>query len=140
MTTTARLTDMSHLSQTPKTTGAKRGPKPKAKKQEEYEVERIVEHVGAGKTVKYLVKWKGYEDKESTWEPKSNLEHAADLLREYEAAAKKEKKAALAEKKAAGPAEKLPGPRKGVAKKTATAVKPAGRAGRTGRPGRPRKN
>ncbi|KAJ9519502.1 hypothetical protein QJQ45_000686 [Haematococcus lacustris] len=41
----------------------------------QYEVERIVNHrhVRAGKAKEYLVKWKGYEDSDNTWEPASNL-------------------------------------------------------------------
>lgn len=124
----------------PKATGAKRGPKPgkakEAKKEEEYEVEKIIEHAGSGKSVKYLVKWKGYKDKENTWEPKSNLAHATDLLEEYEATAKEEKKAAPS-KKTTGPAKKS-GPKKATA-----ATKAAGRPVRpvrTGRAGRPRKH
>ncbi|KAJ9534559.1 hypothetical protein QJQ45_022088, partial [Haematococcus lacustris] len=46
----------------------------------QYEVERIVNHrhVRAGKAKEYLVKWKGYEDSDNTWEPASNLANAPD--------------------------------------------------------------
>lgn len=135
--------DLRLRSQAPKkTTGAKRGRKPKAAQpEEEYEVERIDNHKVNGKTTVFYVKWKGYSDEENTWEPKSNLAHAADLLKEYEATAKKEKaaptpKTAAATKKA--PAQKQkpgPKPKKVAAKKAA--AKPAGRgAVRSGRPKR----
>jgi hypothetical protein len=37
----------------------------------------------AGQSRQYLVKWKGYPTVDNMWEPKSNLEHAAELLEEY---------------------------------------------------------
>ena len=41
----------------------------KVEEETEFEVERILHQVGQ----KYLVKWKGYDDTESTWEPLKNL-------------------------------------------------------------------
>ena len=32
----------------------------------------------------YLVKWKGYDDSDNTWEPKANLAGAQELLGAYE--------------------------------------------------------
>lgn len=126
-----------------KATGAKRGPKPKAvEPEEEFEVERIDDHKVKGKTTLFYVKWKGYSDEENTWEPKSNLVHAAELLKEYEASAE-EAKADPAPRKAAEPKKstaqkKKPGrkPKPAVAKKTA--AKPAGR-GAVRSSGRPKK-
>ncbi|KAJ9525446.1 hypothetical protein QJQ45_003152 [Haematococcus lacustris] len=48
----------------------------------QYEVERIVNHrhVRARKAKEYLVKWKGYDDSDNTWEPASNLANAPDCL------------------------------------------------------------
>jgi transposase InsO family protein/uncharacterized protein YjiS (DUF1127 family) len=40
---------------------------------ERYEVERIINKRGRGQNMKYLVKWKGYPDHESTWEPATRL-------------------------------------------------------------------
>ena len=34
-----------------------------------HEVEAIVNHKGKGQRVKYLVKWKNYDDSHNTWEP-----------------------------------------------------------------------
>ncbi|KAJ9520648.1 hypothetical protein QJQ45_007529 [Haematococcus lacustris] len=53
----------------------------------QYEAERIVNHrhVRAGKAKEYLVKWKGYEDSDNTWEPASNLANAPDCVNLYKA-------------------------------------------------------
>ena len=51
--------------------------------EEEWEVERIESHRKQGKGYKYLIKWKGYPSSENSWEPKSNLANASDILREY---------------------------------------------------------
>ncbi|TPX17228.1 uncharacterized protein E0L32_003346 [Thyridium curvatum] len=40
----------------------------------------------------YLVKWKGYSDKDNTWEPKRNLSGCADLIQKFEASNKKARK------------------------------------------------
>ena len=47
---------------------------------EEYEVERILDKKIISGTVHYLVKWKGYNISESTWEPKQNLKNCARML------------------------------------------------------------
>ena len=53
----------------------------------EFEVEKILDAkwFGKGKTrhVKWLVQWKGYNSKESTWEPLSNLKNAFEVLDEF---------------------------------------------------------
>lgn len=129
-----------------KSTGAKRGPKPKAvEPDEEYEVERIEDHKRDGKTTLFLVKWKGYSAKDNTWEPESHLAHAAKLLREYEASAEEDKaaptpKQVAAPKKTAkpkkAPAEKQkPGPKTKKVTAEVAAARPARRgAVRSGRP------
>lgn len=50
----------------------------------EYEVERILDHrlTTNGKT-EYLVRWKGYDDSENTWEPSQHLTHCRELVRRY---------------------------------------------------------
>jgi Chromo (CHRromatin Organisation MOdifier) domain len=52
--------------------------------EEEYEVERVVNHWHHGKArrLQYLIKWKGYPESDNTWEP-SNQVHAPELIREY---------------------------------------------------------
>ena len=46
-----------------------------------YEVEGILKHKKAGRGLRMLVKWKGYE--EPTWEPKTNLQGCDDLVQKY---------------------------------------------------------
>lgn len=128
----------------------------------EYEVEKIVDDDVQGNSKRFFVKWKGYPDDQNTWEPKKNLAHAADLLKEYEATKEKEtkkpgpKKAAAAaaapatEKKAApakkGPAKKGPAKKAAPVKKAshvkkAAVAKTAGVAARPGRrAGRPKRH
>ena len=38
-----------------------------------------------GRTLKYLVRWKGYGEGEDTWEPEWNLKHAPAKLAEFHA-------------------------------------------------------
>ena len=55
-------------------------------REEEYEVERIVDSRYKGKRLEYLVHWKGWSDSDRTWEPASNLGNAADAVRDFHAA------------------------------------------------------
>jgi hypothetical protein len=50
---------------------------------EEHEVKFITKHRLHRQSCQYLVKWKGYPTADNTWEPEANLEHAAELLKEY---------------------------------------------------------
>ena len=50
----------------------------------EYEVEQILHRRSRKKTIEYLVKWKGYDLDESTWEPKQNLTGSQEFIQEYE--------------------------------------------------------
>ncbi|KAJ8125398.1 hypothetical protein O1611_g8242 [Lasiodiplodia mahajangana] len=49
----------------------------------EYEVELILDTRKKSGATEYLVKWKGYHVKESTWEPAANLTHCAQALKEF---------------------------------------------------------
>ena len=55
--------------------------------EEEHEVEAIINSkvVGQGreKSMMYLVKWKGYPDSETGWEPAANLENAQEEVEKY---------------------------------------------------------
>lgn len=56
--------------------------------EEEYEVEKCVDkRIVKGKT-QYLIKWKGFDDTDNTWEPIENLE-CSELISEYEETLKK---------------------------------------------------
>ena len=59
--------------------------KKKKKAEAEYEVESVVSkrETEEGK-VEYLVKWKGYDASDNTWEPVENLESSQELIDEFE--------------------------------------------------------
>ena len=50
----------------------------------EYEIERVVAH----KPGSFLVKWKGYKDKDNTWEPVKNLKNCQQKIDDYHNATK----------------------------------------------------
>ena len=48
---------------------------------EEYEVDSIIDsRIYKGK-LQYLVHWKGYDDSERTWEPVSNLKNSPEIVK-----------------------------------------------------------
>ena len=48
------------------------------------DIENIIDkRISYGGQVEYMVKWKGYSDKENTWEPEENID-AEDMIKEYE--------------------------------------------------------
>jgi hypothetical protein len=51
--------------------------------EEEHEVEAILKKRRSGRSWEYYIKWQGYPHSENTWEPESNLEHAQELLNEF---------------------------------------------------------
>src|SRR5258707_9509230 len=52
--------------------------------EEEYEVERIINHrcTGRARTLQYLIKWIGYPEADNTWEPADQI-HAPQLVNAY---------------------------------------------------------
>lgn len=53
-------------------------------KEQEYEVESILEKRMRNDKVQYKVKWLGYSEDEATWEEASNLEGCKDLIDDFE--------------------------------------------------------
>jgi hypothetical protein len=53
----------------------------KEAEEEEYEVEKVLEHDEERDT--YLVKWKGYPPEDNSWEPAMNLQNAAKEVRDF---------------------------------------------------------
>ena len=51
--------------------------------QDEYEVEQILDTKKFGRIIKYLIKWKGYEHNDNTWEPIEHLQNCPEKLREF---------------------------------------------------------
>jgi hypothetical protein len=49
----------------------------------EYEVDHIVNHRSMGDALEFLVRWKGYQACDDTWEPASNLKNCPKILKEY---------------------------------------------------------
>ena len=52
---------------------------------EEYEVEFVVDSWYKGKHLEYLVHWKGWSNTDCTWEPVSNLGNTGDAIRDFHA-------------------------------------------------------
>ena len=52
---------------------------------EEYEVEFVVDSRYKGKRLEYLVHWKGWSETDRNWEPVSNLGNAADAVHDFHA-------------------------------------------------------
>jgi len=47
--------------------------------QESYEIEAILNHKKTRDGMKYLVKWKGYDESENSWEPASNFDSTSSI-------------------------------------------------------------
>ena len=50
---------------------------------EEYEVEWIVDSCWKRQRLEYLIHWKGYPEEECTWEPAGNLTHAKEAITDF---------------------------------------------------------
>lgn len=50
---------------------------------DEYEVESIVDRKVENRKIQYLVKWKGYDDSQNSWEPRENLANCEELIESY---------------------------------------------------------
>lgn len=51
---------------------------------DEYEVEKILKQKRVNGQPFYLVKWKGYDTSENTWEPIANLKGCHQAMQEYQ--------------------------------------------------------
>jgi hypothetical protein len=51
--------------------------------QEEYEVDKILNSHFYRRQLQYLVHWKGYSNRNNTWEPASNLSHAQTEVKKF---------------------------------------------------------
>jgi hypothetical protein len=51
----------------------------------QYEVESILAQRGRGRTLEYLVKWRGYSTQHNSWEPASGLENAPEVVAAWQA-------------------------------------------------------
>ena len=49
----------------------------------EFKVESIIDSRCKGRCLEYLVHWKGYSDKDRTWEPKGNLTNTSEAIKDF---------------------------------------------------------
>lgn len=54
-----------------------------------FEVEQILQTKGKGRNQRWLVKWKGYDASENSWEPRAHLKGAEESLAEFQQKTKK---------------------------------------------------
>jgi transposase InsO family protein len=51
--------------------------------EDEYEVDKILDHRKSRRSYEFLVRWVGYSPEHDTWEPEANLKNAPNVLKEY---------------------------------------------------------
>ena len=56
----------------------------KIKDDNEYEVKKILKQKRVNGQLFYLVKWKGYDTSENTWEPIANLKSCHQIMQDYQ--------------------------------------------------------
>ena len=61
-------------------------------KTKEFEVEKILNKKGSGRTLKYRVRWVGYTPEADTWEPLSHLKNTKEEIQDYELSLKRGEK------------------------------------------------
>jgi len=61
-------------------------------REEEFEVEKILNKRTVREKEKFLVRWKGYTVEENTWENRENLENMKELVEEFKREYRKEAK------------------------------------------------
>ena len=49
----------------------------------EWEVDHIVDSHLKNKKLEYLIHWRGYDNSDCTWEPKTNLRNAKDAIHDF---------------------------------------------------------
>jgi hypothetical protein len=86
-------------------TTKKQGKRKNGQEKMQYKVERIVKKEGKGPSAKFLVKWEGYDEKDNTWEPASNLSKCRSLITEFYQARKNNLLPSISQTKTA-PADK----------------------------------
>ncbi|CAH1645183.1 unnamed protein product [Spodoptera littoralis] len=70
---------------------SKRGDTSEASSEEEYVVEKVLDKRTVKGKIQYLLKWKGYKEDESTWEPVENLD-CEELIKTFEENRKEKEK------------------------------------------------
>ena len=70
----------------PKFQGQRKEPAPPPviiNEEEKYEVEEVWKHRTQGRSIQYLVHWKGYEDEHDQWIAELGLPHAKQTIEDY---------------------------------------------------------